>query len=181
MKAMLDTRASRYPDRRIALFEDGRSWTYAECREEVRRAAAALQALGVKKGDRVIAWLPTGLPMILTWFAANYLGAIFVPLNTAYRGKVLEHVINKAAATVMVAHPELRSRLSDLETPLLRHVIGAEALQGDASGLDDSATVEHWYAAWSRRFPGRRPTRPASWSFGSRASPRTPGTVSARE
>jgi len=144
LKAMLDVRAARHPDRRVALFEDGRSWTYAECRDEVRRAAAALQALGVKKGDRVIAWLPTGSPLILTWFAANYLGAIFVPLNTAYRGKVLEHVINKAAAAVMVAHPELVSRLTDLETPFLRHVVGAEALQGDASGLDDSAVVEHW-------------------------------------
>ena len=57
-------------------------------------AAAGLQRLGVKKGDRVAAWLPTGRPMVLTWFAANYLGAVFVPLNTAYRGDVLAHVVN---------------------------------------------------------------------------------------
>ena len=73
----------------------------------VRAAAAALQGLGVRKGDRVLAWLPTGMPMMLTWFAANYLGAVFVPINTAYRSKVLEHVINNSGAAVMVAHAEL--------------------------------------------------------------------------
>ena len=144
LKFMLDARAVRYPDRRVALFEDGSSWTYAECRERVRSAAAALQALGVSKGDRVNAWLPTGMPMVLTWFATNYLGAIFVPLNTAYRGKVLEHVINSAGASVMVAHPDLVERLSGLDVPKLKHVIGANALDGDASRLDDGVAIDHW-------------------------------------
>ena len=144
LKSMLDARAERYPNRQVARFEDGTTWTYAECRQHVRRAAAALQALGVKKGDRVIAWLPTGMPMVLTWFASNYLGAIFVPLNTAYRGQVLEHVVNQAGAAVMVAHHDLVSRLSGLNTPKLKQVIGAADLEGDASRLDDREVIEHW-------------------------------------
>ncbi len=144
LKYMLDARAARHPQRRVALFEDASSWTYGECREHVRAAAAALQQLGVRKGDRLLAWLPTGMPMMLTWFAANYLGAVFVPLNTAYRGKVLEHVVNNARAAVMVAHPELTPRLADLATPLLKHVIGPDSLRGNAAALDDSAEVDHW-------------------------------------
>ncbi len=81
LKAMLDTRAARHPERRFALFEDGSTWTYGECLAEVRAAAAGLQRLGVRQGDRVVAWLPTGRPLVLTWFATNYLGAVFVPLN----------------------------------------------------------------------------------------------------
>ncbi len=123
LKAMLDTRAARHPDRRLALFEDGSEWTYAQCLADVRSAAAALQRLGVRKGDRVIAWLPTGRPMVLTWFAANYLGAVFVPLNTAYRGDVLAHVVNAAGGSIMVAHHALVSRLDDLSLPKLRRVI----------------------------------------------------------
>jgi crotonobetaine/carnitine-CoA ligase len=117
LKAMLDARAARHPDRRLALFEDGSSWTYGECRAEVRAAAAALQRLGVVKGDKVIAWLPTGRAMVLTWFAANYLGAVFVPLNTAYRGDVLAHVVNAAGASVMVAYHSLLDRLEPLDLP----------------------------------------------------------------
>lgn len=100
--AARDARGARHPDRRLALFEDGSSWSWGECLAEVRAAAAGLQRLGVKKGDRVLAWLPTGKPMVLTWFAANYLGAVFVPLDTAYRGAVLQHVVNAAGAAVMV-------------------------------------------------------------------------------
>ena len=144
LKSILDTRAIRYPDRRVAMFEDGTTWTYAECRDRVRRAAAALQALGVKKGDRVLAWLPTGMPMMLTWFASNYLGAVFVPLNTAYRGTVLEHVINSARAEVMVVHRELAPRLAELTLTHLKRIIGEGDLDGDEAQLDDSAEVNHW-------------------------------------
>jgi carnitine-CoA ligase len=160
LKAMLDARAARHPERRFALFEDGSTWTYAQCHAEVRAAAAGLQRLGVKKGDRVIAWLPTGRAMVLTWFATNYLGAVFVPLNTAYRGDVLAHVVNAAGATVMVAYHTLLERLAGLALPHLRQVVvvgGAAAmataplellpestLHGDASRLDESADIQHW-------------------------------------
>ena len=160
LKAMLDTRAARHPERRLALFEDGSTWTYAQCLAEVRAAAAGLQQLGVKKGDRVAAWLPTGRPMVLTWFAANYLGAVFVPLNTAYRGDVLAHVVNSAGAAVMVAHHKLIARLDGLDLPHLRHVISSggtvagtaegfdvldeSVLCGSAAGLDDSVAIDHW-------------------------------------
>ena len=144
LKYMLDVRAARHPERRVALFEDGQSWTYEQCRRQVRAAATALQRLGVRKGDPVLAWLPAGRPLLLTWFAANYLGAVFVPLNTAYRGKVLEHVIHNSGAAVMVAHEDLVDRLTALQVPALKHVIAAAALTGDASQLDDSAIVEHW-------------------------------------
>jgi crotonobetaine/carnitine-CoA ligase len=160
LKAMLDARAARHPGRRLALFEDGSAWTYGECLEDVRGAAAGLQRLGVGKGDRVLAWLPTGREMVLTWFAANYLGAVFVPLNTAYRGEVLTHVVNAAAGRVMVAHHSLVPRLDGLALSHLRQVIaigggaqsarpelellGESALHGDPATLDDSAAIDHW-------------------------------------
>ena len=123
LKPLLETRAARHPERRLALFEDGSSWTWGEGLAEVRAAAAGLQRLGVRKGDRVLAWLPTGKPMVLTWFAANYLGAVFVPLNPAYRGAVLEHVVNAAGAAVMVVHHALVERLEGLTLPRLQQLI----------------------------------------------------------
>ena len=89
LRPMLDTRAAHHPERRFALFEDGTSWTYGECLSEVRAAAAGLQRLGVRKGDRVLAWLPTGKTILQTWFAANYLGAVFVPLQDPLNPKLV--------------------------------------------------------------------------------------------
>lgn len=161
LRHMLDARAARHPGRRFALFEDGTRWSYGECLSEVRAAAAGLQALGVRKGDRVLAWLPTGKTILQTWFAANYLGAVFVPLNTAYRGAVLAHVVNSARARVLVAHPALVSRLEGLDLPHLTDVVvtddtavaapgpgvrlhGESVLRGDGARLDDDLQIDHW-------------------------------------
>jgi crotonobetaine/carnitine-CoA ligase len=160
LKPMLDARAAQHPDRRCALFDDGSSWTYAECRAAVRAAAAGLQQLGVRQGDHVIAWLPTGRSMVLTWYAANYLGAVFVPLNTAYRGDVLRHVVNAAGARTVIAHHSLVPRLEGLDLPHVQQVVAVggsaqcnlpavtvhdeASVFGCTAALDDSTQVHHW-------------------------------------
>jgi crotonobetaine/carnitine-CoA ligase len=87
LRDILDSRARRFPDRICARFEDGATLTYADCLAQVRAVAASLQGLGVRKGDRVFAWLPSGKPMVLSWFAINYLGAIYVPLTPLTRAR----------------------------------------------------------------------------------------------
>jgi carnitine-CoA ligase len=162
LPAVLDDRAARFPDRRVALFEDGTEWTWGQCRAQVRAQAAALQALGVRAGDRVVAWLPSGPALIRAWFAINYLGAIFVPLNTAYRGATLAHVVNACRARLMLAHAGLVARLDGLDLQHVERVVvlGAasaaapatrrwalhdeSALDGDATHLDDSAAPQSW-------------------------------------
>lgn len=165
LKAILDDRAARHPERRLALFEDGTQWTWHEGREQVRAQAAALQALGIKPGDRVLVWLPSGPDMVRAWFSINYLGAIFSPLNTAYRGASLEHTINASRARLMIAHAALIERLEDLQLEHLDRVIvigtpaevrpntrrrfvieSQSVLKGDADALDDSAQPQPWDA-----------------------------------
>jgi carnitine-CoA ligase len=160
LKLMLDTRAAQHPLRRIALFADGSEWTYSAYRSRVRATAASLQHLGVKPGDRVLAWLPNGEAMVRAWFAANYLGAIFVPLNTAYRGQVLEHTVNSSRAKLLLAHGALIDRLAGLKLTSLERIVAfgsappgslpwtidaASILDGDESALDDRAEIEPWH------------------------------------
>ena len=51
-------RAAREYSTDIALEEAGQRWTYLELEAEVRRAAAAFIAAGVRHGDRVAIWAP---------------------------------------------------------------------------------------------------------------------------
>lgn len=126
---LLDRQADRDPDRVFAVFEDGTSWTLQELRSAVDRAANALAALGVTAGDRVISWQPNGPEALRTWFAINRLGALYVPVNLAYRGGILEHVMNSARARVAVVHHGLVHRLAELD---LLH-IGAIVQVGGAA------------------------------------------------
>ena len=63
--------------------------------------------LGVRKGETVLVWLPNSVECLRVWFGINWLGAVYVPINTAYKGHLLEHVISNAGARIMVTVPSL--------------------------------------------------------------------------
>ncbi|WP_165987593.1 AMP-binding protein [Streptomyces sp. YIM 98790] len=120
---VLRERAAAHPDRVFALFEDGSRWSYAGALDAARRAASGLRALGVRHGDTVLAWLPNGPAVLRCWFGANLLGAVHVPLNTAYRGALLRHAIEVSGARVMVVHADLLPRLDGVRLGRLERVV----------------------------------------------------------
>jgi crotonobetaine/carnitine-CoA ligase len=98
--------------------------------------AAGLHALGVRQDDRVIVWLPNSLDCLRVWFAINWLGATYVPINTAYKGKVLEHVLANADAELIVAHAELAMLLRDVDTARLKRVVVIGNVGGPVKDLE---------------------------------------------
>lgn len=135
LPCLIDKWAARTPDKEFILFESGARWTWAQARDIARGTAAALQARGLKAGDTLLAWLPTGETLMRTWFAANYLGAILVPLNPSYRGRILEHAVSLSDARLMVAHPNLAERLAMIDRGRLDHVI-LDSAATEGTGLD---------------------------------------------
>ncbi|GHE78307.1 ATP-dependent acyl-CoA ligase [Camelimonas fluminis] len=123
LRYVLDRHADNQPGRTFALFADDSSWTWGETRQIVRRFAAGFTALGVSQGDHVLSWLPNGPHAIAVWFALNYLGAVYVPVNISYRGGVLAHVIANSGARLMVADSQLAGRLADVELADLKTLI----------------------------------------------------------
>jgi crotonobetaine/carnitine-CoA ligase len=123
LRYLLDKRAAAMPDKTFVIFEDGTEWSYGEFVGRVRSTAEALQDIGVKQGDHVLVWLPNGLDCLKVWFAINYLGAVYVPLNTAYRGAMLEHVVRLSDATVGIVHGDLVERLEGIDRSALQKII----------------------------------------------------------
>ena len=123
LRDLIDRWARVQPDKRHVVFEDGTGWSYAELREKVISVAVGLQRLGVQRGDHVNLWLPNGREGLLAFYAINYLGAVFVPFNTAYKGSLLEHVLINAQAKVIIAHPDLAPRLRDVNRAALSTLV----------------------------------------------------------
>ncbi len=141
LSALLHRRAERAPGDTLIRFEDGSCWTAAETLDTTRRAAAALRNQGIRAGDRVLAWLPNGPSLLRAWFATNYLGAILVPINTGYRGKLLAHVISLSGARLMIGHADLLPRLGDIRTGELTTVICCgDTFEADAG--DDGSSLQ---------------------------------------
>ena len=122
---LLERWARQQPQRNFLEFSDGTAWTFADVRTRALRAAAGLRALGVERGSHVLSWMPNERAAVLGWFGANLLGAVYVPLNTAYRGTILRHAVALSDAKVMIAHASLLPRLEAESATLLEHIVCA--------------------------------------------------------
>jgi crotonobetaine/carnitine-CoA ligase len=125
LRAALERQAADQPEAIYAVFETGERWTFAETLDVARRTAAGLHALGVRRGDRVLVMLPNSAAALRALVGVNYLGAVFVPINTAYRGAILEHVVGDAGATLAICHAALTERLREIETSPLATIVVA--------------------------------------------------------
>lgn len=138
LRYLVDRWAEERPDKTHVIFEDGEEWSFAELRRRVIKKAAGLQKLGVRQGDFVAVWLPSGRDGLLAFYAINYLGAVFVPFNTAYRGNLLAHVVANSAATLMIVHPDLVERLGAIDRAKLERLVLIGT--GEAPDIGLSAT-----------------------------------------
>ena len=134
MRYVLERRAELQPDRSYIRLPDGHAIGYRAFRDEVMRMAAGLAALGVKQGDHVNVWMPNTVDIVRVWFAINWLGAVYVPINTAYRGNLLAHVIANGDASVMIVGADLVERLVPIDRAALTTLVvaggGAPAIDG---------------------------------------------------
>src|SRR4051794_14075699 len=97
----LDRAVAADPDAVFLDFAEG-LLTYGEADRRSTRMAHALRELGVGIGDTVCTMLDSSADAVLIWFAVNRLGAIWVPINTAYRGEFLRHQIADSSAALII-------------------------------------------------------------------------------
>lgn len=110
---VLAARAAETPDRSAliapSLLAGGEvRLDYATLRDQARRLAAALAAVGVGKGDRVGILLDNtgGAEAHVTYHAAHWLGAINVPLNARYVPRELTYVLDFIQPAALVFAPQ---------------------------------------------------------------------------
>lgn len=102
----------------------------------MERSARPWSARRVKQGDYVNVWLPNGVDMVRIWFAINWLGAVYVPINTAYRGNVLAHVIANGGAELMIVASDLVERLAHVDRAQLRTLVVAGGKEHAIPGME---------------------------------------------
>ena len=99
--SFLDRSVYVYPDK-TAVVDRGRAYTYGEFNARVNRQAAALQQIGVTKGDRVAVLAPNGRAMLEAKFGPMRLGAILVALNIRLSSREIAYILNHSGASVLL-------------------------------------------------------------------------------
>ncbi len=101
--------------------------TYRELDALTDRFAAALQQLGVKKGDRVSLMLPNIPQQVIAYFGIVKAGATVVNTNPTYTPRELHHQLADSGATVIVMLSGLYERLAQIrDKTQIRQVIIAD-------------------------------------------------------
>ncbi len=89
-------RAQAAPDR-PSLWDASRGWTTrARLEEASRLAAGRLHRAGLRPGDRVLCSAGTSLALVEAYVGLLRLGAVAVPVNTAYTQREVAHIVADA-------------------------------------------------------------------------------------
>jgi crotonobetaine/carnitine-CoA ligase len=122
---------------------EGDAWSARRMAEAAGRLAGAWRGFGIMRGDRVATLLENRPEQVVTFFAAAFLGAVQVPINTAYKGEFLRHVLVDSGARIVVVQDDLADRIALVvgpETPDLEHTV----VVGDAGSMPSTLEVSSW-------------------------------------
>src|SRR4051794_37822175 len=89
---VLRRQAAQHRAKDFLRFRDG-TYSYREVHQMANRVAQGLLGIGVRPGDHVAVMLPNGPEIVFFVFALARIGAVAVPVNTAYRGELLRHIL----------------------------------------------------------------------------------------
>ncbi len=153
---LLEARAQQSPGHRFVTSGDD-AWSYERVEAAAARLAGGFRAVGIERGEAVGLFLPNGPAFVNAYFALGKLGATMIPVNTAYRGYMLEYLLNDTGCRTLVVDASYLDRIADSRERLERLerliVVGAsdvetglatsplEALEGDPVVTDPA--VDH--------------------------------------
>jgi malonyl-CoA/methylmalonyl-CoA synthetase len=107
----------------------------------VARQAHALRAAGVGVGDRVAVQVAKSPAALATYGACVALGAVYLPLNTAYTPDEIGYFLGDATPAVFVCDPARRDALAPLAggaQVMTMDARGAGSLADAAAGMPDT-------------------------------------------
>ncbi len=135
----------------------GHQLTYRHFQEKVSQAAAMFRSLGINPGDRVGVFLPNCPEFLDSWFGLSAIGAIAVPINTAYKRDETAYILNNAETALLVAHATLLDTAhaaADLSPSVRARLSVSTPASPDAPASDE--TPDGW-ADFSRLLEGSTP------------------------
>ena len=107
---LLRTTAARHPDAE-ALGHRHAAMTYGALWNEVERAAAALSAWGLKRGERLGIYLDKRPEFVIAMFGAAAAGCVFVPINPVLKPRQVGYILRDCNVRLLITSAQ---RAADL-------------------------------------------------------------------
>ena len=101
VQSFLEESAAQMPDKTALVCGDQRL-TYAQIEAMANRLAQALQANGVRRGDRVLLFLQNSVELVVGIFATLKANAVFVPVNHSTKADKLRFMAQDCRAAGLI-------------------------------------------------------------------------------
>jgi long-chain acyl-CoA synthetase len=96
-----DRMSEVYPERPAVMYL-GEIFSFRKLQELSERFAGALLDLGVKKGDRVMIYIPNCIQWIIGFLAIQKIGAVLVPISPIYTSFEIEYMIKDSEVETVI-------------------------------------------------------------------------------
>ena len=93
--------AQKFPDK-IALIHNKQRLTYGDVEARANKLANALIANGIKRGDRVVIYLPNAVESVVSIFGILKASGIFVVINPTTKKEKLIYILNNCRAAALI-------------------------------------------------------------------------------
>ncbi|HTV69458.1 MAG TPA: malonyl-CoA synthase [Rhizobiaceae bacterium] len=128
------------------ILKDGRKLSYAEFLALAARIGHALTESGVKPGDRVALQAKKSAEALAVYAACVGIGAVFLPLNTAYTASEVEYFITDSGAKVLICDESSAAALQSVSGKagaklLTLNADGSGSLMDAARGKPDAPVI----------------------------------------
>jgi long-chain acyl-CoA synthetase len=110
----LQKSADRFPDK-LALIHNRQRLTYAEVEALANKLANALLANGIKRGDRVVIFLPNVTETVISIFGILKASGIFVVINPTTKKDKLIYILNNCKAAALITSYSNAAMASDIQ------------------------------------------------------------------
>ncbi|MDN3459875.1 AMP-binding protein [Rhodococcus sp. APC 3903] len=118
-----------------------RDLTFGDITERSRRYATVLRGMGVAQGDRVPVMMGKRPELIITLVALWRLGAVHVPLFTAFASGAVELRVHGSAARLVITESAHRQKFSDLQDVKILDVDELDDAAGTCASNSDSVAI----------------------------------------
>ncbi len=148
----LDRHLSTQPDKTAIIFEadDGKvtKVSYKELYRRVCQFANGLKSLKIKKGDRVVIYLPMSIEAVVAMQACNRIGATHSVVFGGFSAKALhERIVDAGAVAVITADEQMRGGRAIPLKPAVDEALGMGSCESVKSVIVYKRTGAH--IAWN--------------------------------
>lgn len=160
--------------RKVACFYQDDTYTYDQLSQFVQHAARLFLDLKVERENRIAILLPDTPELVFAFWGAIWIGAVPVPINTAYNLQEIQYILQDSRAKILLTTQDWQEKLTPMQSPFLQHILLKEGESAFLSLLSQQSESPCNYAETAR-------DEPAFWLYTSGSTGMPKGVIHAHQ